>query len=349
MKEFLKSKKGKVVLVLAAFVVLAGGGAAIALVLAGPGTVVPLTFGLGADDPTLAAALLPEMAEFNSLNRGIRASASPGSPAAADLLLVPAPPIDAGEARVGPIAWSGMLWTLAARRDILDALESKEPAAVAALRAGEAGLPEMRAVLEAAKAAGFSPITLGNSHGWPLMLWLQTLAVAGTGKDVPLPAATAAPYASLVPAIEELASWRKKGWFDVGAFGKGWAEGLRPLDEGKALFAIISQPQLGALSAKGRASLEYLPLPRASGAPAWTMGSAIYLYIPASAHRPAEAEILLRYLTSPGVTARLSAKASRLFFSWQGTSGAAPSIVDSWYDASNGADFRALSAFILSR
>lgn len=239
-----------------------------------------------------------------------------------------------------PVPWTGGLWVLAARREILDAAAGTLPAEAAALRAGRATPAMFRRLLETVAASGKVPLTVGNSHRWPFLVWLEHWGAAtlGPGAVDPMPAS----FEALVPAYDELMRWKAKGWFEPSVWGSGWAQGLRPLDEGTAAFALVSEGNLGTLGPGTWEKLEFLAFPRSEGAEPWSVGSVTFLGITAPPEAGDDARLLVRFLTSPGVTQELAALTGKPFFAWD--SGAAVRVLPSWADAAMTAPYNALAA-----
>jgi hypothetical protein len=214
---------------------------------------------------------------------------------------------------------------------------------VAALRQGRLAPAEFEELLAGVKAAGAVPLTLGNSHRWPFLIWLQHWAAATVGPDAvsSLPSGTAAADAAylerLRPAYAALARWKADGWFDLAAWREGWARGLRPMADGRAAFALLAAPLLTALPEDARRGLEFLPFPGSRGASGqpWSIGSVYVLGVTRGTRRPTESALLVRYLTSPGVTQVLSRRLGKPFFSWDPGTGQPPRVIPDWYGAVN--------------
>jgi ABC-type glycerol-3-phosphate transport system substrate-binding protein len=296
---------------------------------------VTLRFGHELGNPKVVAAVQGELQKFEGLYPGVRVELVQGT-ASADVGLTANYPVD-GSAWTFPLTpWSGNLWVLAARRDRLDALNASE---TAALRAGTLEPQGFVKLLEKAKAKGPAPITLGNRHLWPFVLWLQMWSAATQGPNGAFPQP---PYAAVKTTMDELHRWRSLGWFDQSAWPQGWAQGLGPLQDGQAVFALMNESQLTALKPATRAALEFLPFPhRASDGP-WNLGNAHFLAVSAKTAHPEEAKRLVQFLTSPGVTERLAELTGRPFFAWK-AQGQAPTVLPDWSSRANDPEFRALA------
>lgn len=231
-----------------------------------------------------------------------------------------------------PVAWTGTLWVLAARKEILDSISTELPAEVDALRAGSAAPEIFTNILSRVKAGGFTPITLGNSHRWPFILWLQhwTAATAGPQAVSELPSP---PYPALSAAFSDLMRWKRDGWFAESVWNEGWAGGYGPIDTGTAAFALVSARYLSAISQKTRGSLEYLPFPGGSGDDPWSIGQSTYIGIGSDSKDVKAAALLVHYLTSPGITGRLSALSGKPFFAWDERTGRYPTVLAGWEEA----------------
>jgi len=247
-----------------------------------------------------------------------------------------------------PVPWSGPVWTLAARKDLLDTAAKALPSEINALRSGNATPDMFRSILAWFRQSGIAPITLGNSHRWPFMLWLQHWAAA-TVDTIAVSAIPAAnldgtdPYAALRPAFEELKSWRKLGYFELSSWNEGWARGLLPLVEGRSAFALVSLDYLSPIPEDKRGDLEFLPFPRAQTDAPWSIGSATYLGLVPGTAEPEAASLLLRFLSSPGATEELTRITGKPFFAWNAKSGEFRVVVPSWLEASATQEFDMMS------
>lgn len=248
-----------------------------------------------------------------------------------------------------PVPWSGTLWVIAARKDYLDAAAGRQKDAVSALREGNATPEQFEALLADAAANGLEPITMGNSFKWPFVLWLQHWAAATKGPNVadaiPAPPTEGGKdaYADLRDAFADLMNWKANGWFDKSVWDEGWARGLAPLDQGKAAFGLVSTKNLPAISPKGRAALEYLPFPHRTQDSAWSVGLATYLGIGKTTREVAAARRLVQFLTSPGITSRLSELTGRPFFAWDPKTRLSPRVLPDWSAAAMSPAYDALA------
>jgi ABC-type glycerol-3-phosphate transport system substrate-binding protein len=296
---------------------------------------ITLRFGHELGNPRVVAAVQGEIAKFEGLYPRLRVELVQGT-ASADVGLTANYPADDSEWTFPLTPWSGSLWVLAARRDRLEALNAPE---TAALRAGTLEPQGFVKVLEKVKAKGAAPITLGNRHLWPFVLWLQMWSAATQGPQAAFPEP---PYATVKSAMDELRRWRTLGWFEEGAWPQGWAQGLGPLQDGQAVFALMNESQLTALRPATRAALEFLPFPRRASDGPWSLGSAHFLAVSAKTAHPDEAKQLVQFLTSPGVTERLAQITGRPFFAWK-AQGKAPTVLPDWSSRANDPAFRALA------
>ncbi len=308
--------------------------------------IVPATLAVAQpwnDDATLAA-LNRVLASFHSLYPAITVSLLSPADSTASQADIACFSDTAGLSRPWadpPSPWTGNLWFLAARSDVLKKIEAGLPGEVAALRSGACTPDQFRAILEAAAKTGIAPLTLGNSHKWPFVLLLEhwTAATAGPAAVASLPgpedAATAAAY-------DELMRWKGLGWFAPGLWAEGWAKGLLPLDRGEAAFALVSAEYLSPIPPQRRNRLEFLAFPHRSEDPAWSVGSAVWIGVSASTPAPEAARLLVRYLTSPGVTDTLTKLTGQPFFSWDAKSGEMPAVSPNWTLADQSPEYRAL-------
>jgi ABC-type glycerol-3-phosphate transport system substrate-binding protein len=354
-------RRTALLLAAAAVLVLAGGGALAWRVAAGARAGVTVSFLHPFTAPAEERVLAEVLSEFSSLNprMAVRAVArdpallrGPGLAGAAGQGFDAATgtgPVPEGAWASPPSPWTGTLWVLAARRDVLDGLAGLE-GPIEELRQGRLSPAGFEGLLAAVKARKLSPLTLGNSHRWPFLIWLQHWAAATLGPEAvtALPTGTAGADAAylerLRPAYATLARWKADGWFDAAAWPEGWARGLRPLAEGRALFALVAAPLLTALPEDARKGLEFFPFPGSRGGDAapWTIGSVYVLGVAKGARRAGESALLVRFLTSPGVTRTLSRRLGRPFFAWDAGTGQSPRVIPDWYGAQGTAQLRVL-------
>lgn len=317
---------------------------------------VTLVIDSGGDAGARNAALDLVLADFTSLYPNITVAILPTGSAAANGngeapktraadLSVLSNPLRLSETWLDPpVAWTGALWVLAARKDILDSLAKDSGADVRALRAGNATPEQFRSLCARLAAAGTFPVTLGNSHKWPFLLLLQHWTAATQGPDtVARFPGDADPAGAIARAWQELLEWKEKGWFAPGLWAEGWAKGLLPLDRGDAAFALVSAAYLGPIRNENLPLIEFLPFPRRAGDAPWTIGSATCLAVSAGTKHRREARLLVRYLTSPGVTARLTGLTGSPFFSWSPATGKASQVIPGWEKAALTPEYQALS------
>jgi ABC-type sugar transport system, periplasmic component len=325
---------------------------------------ITLTLALDVSDPKLLESLGIVLNNFSTLypriqvrveTLTVRASLTEAERIKADVVVRTGPELQ-GESIFNEPArpWTGKLWVLAARKDYLDAAASRQKDAVAALRSGKATGAQFELLLEDAAKNGLSPITLGNDYSWPFLLWLQHWTAATKGPQTvailpPLRGQAAAsgnsedPYAAIRPAFADLMRWKKNGWFDKTAWAQGWSQGYAPLDKGEAAFALISAERLSAISPRGRASLEYLPFPRRLQDEDWSIGAASYIGVAKGSHEPEAARLLVKFLSSPGITSRLAELTAQPFFSWAASSGASPTVLADWSNAAMSPSYAGLA------
>lgn len=308
-----------------------------------------LTISTTSLDERRSTALLTVLARFKSLypDIAITLSQDAASLGAADVKLISntrdllEPTLDA------PVAWSGDLWLLAGRKEILDALSNTLPNEIRSLRAGEATAAQFTAILVEAKKNGYIPFTLGNSHKWPFLLLLQhwTAATAGSEAASTIPLVGNASDNSMVAATKafnELMNWKKTGLINENLWDAGWAEGLFPLDRGEAAFGFVSAEYLTPISEPNRVKLEFIPFPKKKGEASWSVGNGIFLAINRDTKYKAAARLLVKFLTSPGVTEELTRISSYPFFSWSAETGKNPVVLASWIQASMTSEYERL-------
>lgn len=297
--------------------------AALAIALRGGASTekTPLLVAIKIDQSAVMAALQRELGEFSSLHPrielGIIEAADSDALSRADLIIIEASSIPAGSSPFAGAAtlWYGSSWSLAVNGAWLAGAEARHPTAAAALRAGTANAADFELLLRDAKGAGLDPIAIGNSHGWPWLMWLQHWAAATGG---PRAATWGADEAAVQAAYGELKRWADAGYFASSTMALSWVEGLSPLAAGRAAMALLGPGNVTAFSPAARAGLTILPFPRGNAEAAWSIGSGGLLGLgPAQAKaagaplvskaRSAAAERLSTYLRSRGVTSRMAA------------------------------------------
>ncbi len=305
---------------------------------------VSLVFTYEIRNPSVVAAVESEIMLFKDLNPqiDIRMVARDSFEDNEDLAVLTIYPKNIDDWSTLPAAWSGRLWVLAGRKDILEGLEGEAADLALALAEGRLEPPSFELLLSHLQDLGYSPITLGNSHRWPYMLWLQFLSAATLGPEevLVLPSAEAFDGSKLEEVAGTLQRWRAEGWFHEQSWNLGWAQGLGPLDRREAVFALLSETQLTALSPETRAKLAFYRFPRLHDQPDWSIGSAHYLALSKRTRNASAAKLLFEYLVDPGTTSRLSAATGRPFFSWDTPAVEAPIVINSWSTLANTLDFQ---------
>lgn len=241
-----------------------------------------------------------------------------------------------------PIAWSGRLWMLGIHTDALQILGSESPQLSSKLQQGDINLAEFETAMQILFSKDITPITLGNSHGWPYVLWLQfvTASMHGGFAAQTFPFVESLPE-SVIAAKDKLTSWRELGYFNQDVWTRGWAAGLAPLTDGSAALTILNETMLTALPPQHRAEIVFVPFPNESSIP-WTIGSAHYLGVLRSSRNKRQAQSLVTHLTSPEITARLSRITGRPFFAWQAQD-TSTNVLDAWIDRANTPELNALA------
>ncbi|TVQ27538.1 MAG: hypothetical protein EA383_02375 [Spirochaetaceae bacterium] len=242
-----------------------------------------------------------------------------------------------------PTAWSGQLWALGVHSSALGLLEQDQPQLAQGLLQGTLDIDAFETVLHVLHGHGIAPITLGNSHGWPYLLWVQfvTAAVHGSSSVQTFPHAESMPE-TIEASRQRLSSWREREWFHLGAWPRGWAAGLTPLMDGSAAFSIMNETMLTALPPQNRRNMIFVPFPGSATNDPWTVGSVHYLGVLTEASNRRTARALITYLRTADVTTRLSETTGRPFFSWD-TGETPPQILDAWIDRANTPELNALA------
>ncbi len=220
--------------------------------------------------------------------------------------------------------WTGDVWRLIVRpsligQELLQALRSA------------ATVEDFTAVLQRIQNAGITPLSVGNSHYWPLALWDQHLNLALGDRGASL-APVEFPAAG-TPGSRILRDWYERGFFLEEYWNDGWVRGIRAPSEGSAAAALFSGRMLGSLAKDQMAELEFIPFPQGSSPEPWAVGRGIFIYIMNPSEKAAAYDQLFSYLTSESVTAKLSRETGQLFYST--ATGEKTRMVTSWEKLAN--------------
>jgi len=206
-----------------------------------------------------------------------------------------------------PYRWTGNSWTLAVNPTLL----SEEQLA---LLIDKPSLQEFELLLEQLHRQGITPLSVGNSHLWPLTLWAQHIQVSLEGTKVAnqLPRINNEESASN-KAWKVLRDWKQKGYFLESSWNKGWAIGISSVVQGEAAICLMSGDMIVAIPRTRRQELTYLPFPQNNKHP-WFIGRGTSILVNQDSSHPKEVQKLLDFLTSEGITQSMTESLDKLFF-----------------------------------
>ena len=215
-----------------------------------------------------------------------------------------------------PFPWTGPLWALYVNTEVMSGIEGWSDGPPEHWRTGSVTLGEMESVF--ASLSTTKPISVGGQFGWPLAAWLQHISILVHGGDPPLAQADGSLTSEGGAALDIWRKWVEEGWVVDGWSRQDWPVAARDLAEGKAAFALMGGSLVSSFPRGSEEYITALPFPRGEG-PAWTVGSLWSIAIPAAAPAPEEAGLFFQFLTSPGVSGRLSQKLKTIFYNNEST------------------------------
>lgn len=242
-----------------------------------------------------------------------------------------------------PFFWTGNLWTLAVNTDLL------EPSIVENLR-NFPSFETFSQTLTDIKQAGIVPVSVGNSHYWPLTIWEQHIGASileGNYLDV-FPVLT--DFNSEINKVWDiLQTWKRNGYFYEDVWDAGWARGLIAVSEGNAAMALMSGNMITTIPLEQRSHFIFIPFPQADINNRWGVGSGSSLIKNIDSEYLKETEDLMKYLTSQAVAELLTKETKILFYSTEQPS--ARVFVPSWETLANSPEMRkysgALRAYVM--
>src|SRR5690606_15894055 len=164
---------------------------------------------------------------------------------------------------------------------------------------------EFEAALAAAKAAGATPLALGNVEGWP------ALHVFGTVQNQLVPADQISDLAFgrkgaswLTPentqAAQRVAEWAQAGYFNEGVNGIDDNQAWQAFARGEAVFLIGGSWYAPDVEAAMGQNVRFMPPPAAAGRPvSATGGTGLPFAITSASDVPDVAAAYLDFITSP--------------------------------------------------
>ena len=229
------------------------------------------------------------------------------------------------------ILWTGDLWTLIVNPDFLDTEDLNT-------LKSHSDIENFSRILKDIYDSGIIPISVGNSHLWPLTIWEQHVEVA-LSEQFTNPTEPAMDNFSEIRyyAWDLMASWYKKGYFLKDVWDEGWARGLIAIVEGKAAMALMSGKMITSIPAEERDNFLYLPFPHKENNN-WIIGSGYSIVMNDDSRHNEEVEKLIAYLTSEGVTQILTKELKIHFFSTKQTT--ANTFLPSWESLANSEEMR---------
>lgn len=208
-----------------------------------------------------------------------------------------------------PVLWIGDKWFLAVN---IDALQSKT---IEKMKIG-ISIEEFEDILIELKERGITPLSLGNSHRWPLVLWEQHLEAAlSVSRLVGKPDLDEDFTESREAAWDKLRDWNERGFFLEEVWDEGWAVGIQAVSDDNAAIALMAEKMLGSISPEKREKILFLPFPGSTVDYSWTIGSGYSLILRADTEEHDESLKLMQYLTSEAVVEILREESGSPFHS----------------------------------
>lgn len=231
--------------------------------------------------------------------------------------------------------WTGNLWTLAVNTNML------EPAIVENLRSFPS-FETFSQILADIKQVGIVPVSVGNSHFWPLTIWEQHIGASileGNYLDV-FPVLTN--FNSEINEVWDILQlWKRNGYFYEDVWDTGWARGLIAVSEGNAAMALMSGNMITTIPLAQRSDFIFIPFPQSDKNNRWGIGSGSSLIINLDSENLQETKDLMEYLTSQAVSELLTKETKTLFYSTEQPS--AKTFIPSWETLANSPEMREYS------
>lgn len=190
------------------------------------------------------------------------------------------------------IIWAGHLWRLAVNTNVLPMEEMPELNT----------LDDLESFCRDLLEKGITPLSVGNSHFWPLGIWAQHIE-STLGNSQGLSAHS--------QSWQILKNWYQQGFFLDKTWNKGWSYGIDGVNREDAAMVLLSGNMLSSIPAELRGNYLFLPFPQGKQKNSWRIGAGYTLYYHNDHSRAAEA--LLSYLLSPQVTTDLTRQTHILF------------------------------------
>ena len=232
-----------------------------------------------------------------------------------------------------PFHWTGNLWTLVINPFLLDSVIVERLHKLP-------DLEEFTQILSDINSSGKVPLSVGNSHRWPLALWGQHLNASLSQSNDDLYALPALKNQNMErdEAWRVLRTWKRDGYFFDDVWNDGWARGLLAVSDGNASMALMSGNMVTTIPAAQRSDFLYIPFPQSDINNRWVIGSGSSLIINIDSDNTREASRLMEYLTSQAVAELLTKEVKTLFYSTEQPS--AQIYIPSWENMANNPDMR---------
>lgn len=235
-----------------------------------------------------------------------------------------------------PFHWTGNLWTLVVNPFLLDSLT------VERLN----NLPdfeEFTQILSDIHSSGVVPLSVGNSHRWPLALWEQHLSASLSQSNDDLYVLPILTNSNMDQdeAWSVLQTWKKNGYFYDSVWDDGWARGLLAVSDGNAAIALMSGNMITTIPASKRFDFLYIPFPQSDINNRWIIGSGFSLIRNLDSDSIEEVTKLMEYLTSSAIAEIMTKEVKTLFYSTEQPS--AQVYIPSWENMANNPSMREYS------
>ncbi len=229
-----------------------------------------------------------------------------------------------------PKRWMGTGWTLAVNRslipdEILASIESAET------------MDELEKSLDLLKEQGMTPLSVGNSHLWPLILWSQHIMISLNDGDTDYIPGSDTDNIPYVNSWEILQRWKRKGFFLEETWNEGWPRGVAAMAQGKAAMTLLYDKMLTPIPPEVRSDIEFIKFPQGNRK-SWLIGAGVSLVVNQDSPAASEAAEFRNFLKNPATCEYLTYRLQRFFYSQDDDAFAQH--IASWQELSNTREMR---------
>lgn len=220
---------------------------------------------------------------------------------------------DAFLEETNPFPWTGPLWALYVNTNVMGSIDGWSDGPPEDWNEGVVTFDDMESTFAEVLASGVTPISVGAQYGWPLAAWLQHISISANAESRSLAQSNGSLTSEGGYALDVWTRWVANGWITDSWQKDDWPIAARDLANGSAAFTLMGGTLVSSFPRGSEGYIVALPFPRGEGS-SWTVGSLWSLAIPAGAPYPEEAKLFFDFLTSEGVTGRLSRNLKAIFY-----------------------------------